>query len=461
MSADLLGFARTDYGNAERLHALYGHEFRYCKGIGFIAWDGKRWQPDAGAAVLRMSLQTARELLKQAAAVEDTERRAALVKHALSCERSAALKNAVDLTQTIPGVCIDVTQLDADPFLLNVNNGTLDLRSGALRAHDQRDLITKLAPVTFEPTAACPIWDSFQHTICDGDSELISFKRRAYGYSLTGDTGEQCLFIPYGTGANGKSTELDAISGILGEYGNSAQFETFAVQRNDGVRNDVADLVGARFVSASEGESQQRLAEGLVKQLTGGDVMKARFLHKEFFKFKPTFKLWLATNHKPVIRGTEHAIWRRIRLIPYGVTIPPEKRDNRLKEKLEQERSGILNWLLDGCRAWLEHGLGKAAAVSAATESYREESDVLADFITARCVVGENFGEIAADLYRAYERYCTENGDTVYSNTLFGRMLTERGYEPVQKRFEGLVLRVRSGLCLVENSQKETGVYRS
>ncbi len=453
---DLCAFARTDYGAAERLHAAYGVAFRYCGALGYLVWDGTRWKPDEGETLMRrMALETGRKLFAQAATLKDGDQRESWVKHSLSCERNAALKNAVDLVRTIPGVTVEAAQLDRDPMLFNVRNGTLDLRTGLLKDHDPADLITKVAGVDFDLMAECPRWLDFQQTICADDADLISFKQRAYGYSLTGMTSEDALFIAYGSGANGKSSELDAIGGILGDYGDTAQFETFAVKKNEGVRNDLAALMGARFVSASEGENRQRLAEGLVKQMTGGDVLKARFLNREFFSFKPEFKIWLATNHKPVIRGTDHGIWRRIRLVPYSVTISEAQRDKRLKQKLEAEKSGILNWLLEGCKIWLEHGLGDAEAVRKATESYRKESDALAEFISARCVLGETHSELAGSLYTAYQRWCEENGDEPFSNNLFGRMLTERGYAPGQARIAGSMAKTRAGICLTENASRE------
>lgn len=240
----------------------------------------------------------------------------------------------------------------------------------------------------------------------------------------------------------------------MGDYANTAQFETFAVKKSEGVRNDLADLMGARFVSANEGENRQRLAEGLVKQLTGGDVLKARFLHKEYFRFRPNFKLWLATNHKPRIHGTDEGIWRRIRLVPYAVTIPKAQKDRGLRRRLEAERSGILNWILAGCREWQAHGLGEAEAVTKATEEYRRESDVLADFIAARCTVGERYSTRAGDLYTAYTNWCSENGEDAFSSNLFGRLLSERGYGTSQAREGGKMTKKRTGICLIENSGK-------
>ncbi len=456
---DLLEFLETDYGNGERLHALFGHEFRYCHALGWLRWDGKRWRIDEdGTLMIRLAQRTARELFAQGEQEPNAHERTRLVKYALGCERSASLKNTVDLARSIPGVSVNVEELDADPMAFNVENGTIDLRTGKIKDHNPRDLITKLAPVTFDPAAECPLWGQFQQTICANDSDLIAFKQRAYGYTATGKTSEDALFIGYGNGANGKSTEQDIMLEMFGDYGNTAQFETFAVKKNEGVRNDIADLVGARLVAASEGESRQRLAEGLVKQLTGGDVLKARFLHKEFFRFKPTFKLWLATNHKPVIRGTDGGIWRRIRLIPYAVTIPPEKRDKRLREKLQAEKSGILNWVLKGCADWLEHDLGEAEAVSAATESYRQESDALAEFISACCTVDELHTELAGALYQAYKQFCEGSGEEPFSAQLFGRMLTERGFTTGQTRTGGKVVKTRSGISVTKETDEKGGL---
>lgn len=452
---DLLKYQRTEYGNAERLHALHGHEFRYCNALGWLVWDGRRWQVDKDEVMMtRKALDAARKLFKRAGE-DKTDLRDTLVKYALGCERKNALANAVSLAKSIPGVVVTVNELDADPMLLNVKNGTVDLRTGCLRPHDPDNLITKLAPVTYNADADCPRWDEFQTTISDGDKDLIGFKQRAYGYSVTGDTSEQALFIAYGGGSNGKSTELSVISGLLGEYADVAQFETFTAKKNEGVRDDLADLMGARFVSASEGKARQSLAEGLVKQMTGGDMIKARFLFKDLFSFKPEFKLWLATNHKPVIRGTDHGIWRRIRLIPYAVTFAKERQDKGLSEKLERERSGILNWLIAGCLTWQVHGLGEAEAVEKATESYRQESDVLADFLEARCIRGEQHTENSGVLYQAYQTWCQESGEepAVGNTTLFGRMLSEHGHAAATVKIDGKAKKIRKGISLIENRE--------
>ena len=457
LELDLLEYRQTDYGSAERLWALFGNEFRYTPALGFIVWDGQRWtMDDDGRAMKRKALKAARLLSERAVKIDDDGQynRAEWIKYALSCERAVALKNAVELVKSIPGVDVSVGDLDADQMKLNVQNGTINLRTGKLEPHNPADLITKIAPVVYDPAAKCPQWLEFQKTICAGDDDLVRYKQRAYGYTLTGKTTEHALFVMYGNGSNGKSTEIGVVAKIMGDYATAAQFDTFAVRKSEGVRNDLADLVGARFVSASEGESGQRLAEGLVKQMTGGDPIKARFLHKEFFTFQPAFKAFLATNHKPVIRGTDEGIWRRIKLVPYTVTIPPEQRDLELPAKLEREASGIFRWLLEGCLEWQNRGLGEAEAVSAATKNYRVESDALANFIDACCATDELYSEPVSKLYAAYTEYCEDNGDNPFNNTLFGKMLTERGYAVTTRRNEdGKVVRIRTGICLAKSAE--------
>jgi putative DNA primase/helicase len=265
--------------------------------------------------------------------------------------------------------------LDQDPWLFNVENGTIDLKTGELRPHERGALITKLAPVQYDREAECPTWWKFLMRIFNGNLALIEFLQKAVGYALTGSTREQCLFFLHGLGANGKSTLLEIIHTLLGDYAHRTSSETFLIKKSGGIPNDVAALRGARLVGAVEVESGRRLAEVLIKEMTGGDRISARFLHAEWFDFKPEFKIFLAANHKPVIRGTDHAIWRRIHLIPFNVQIPKPEQDRDLPEKLKAELPGILNWALEGCQMWQLYGLEPPAEVQAATQDYREEMD--------------------------------------------------------------------------------------
>ncbi len=271
-----------------------------------------------------------------------------------------------------------------------------------------------------------------------GDAELVTFLQRAAGYSLTGSTREQCLFVLYGTGANGKSSLLDTLRLLLGDYAQQTESKTFTEKKQDSISNDIARLKGARLVAASETESGGRLAESLVKQMTGGEPLTARFLHQEFFEFRPEFKVWLGTNHKPVIKGSDNAIWRRIRLIPFDVTIPPAERDKDLLFKLREELPGILAWAVRGCADWLRNGLSEPESVMSATSAYRDEMDVLGPFFSECCHFTHIAKTSASELYRAYGGWVERFGEKPMSQRSFGMSLSERGLSR-SKNSAGLV----------------------
>jgi putative DNA primase/helicase len=351
------GFNLTDLGNAERFVAHHGEDVRYCyQWRKWLVWTGARWERDEAGRVHRLAKETVRSIYREASDEEDEDRRKALAKHARASESETRIRAMVELAKSeIPA---SPDQFDADPCLLNTSTGTIDLRTGALREHRREDLITKLAPVEYDPVAAAPTWETFLKRVLPGE-ELRGFVRRAAGYSATGNTSEQCMFIHHGPGANGKSTFQETISAALGDYAMRTPTETLLVKRPGGVPNDVARLKGARFVTASETEEGRRLAESLVKDLTGQDTISARFMWAEWFDFKPTHALHLSTNHKPEIRGTDAAIWRRIRLIPWAVTIPPAEQDRELPEKLRTELPGVLACWRGSCGA-VSSGSAKA-----------------------------------------------------------------------------------------------------
>ena len=317
--------------------------------------------------------------------------------------------------------------------MLNVTNGTLNLKNGELRSHIREDLITKLVPIDYSPEATCPRWLQFLEQITDGDDDLTRFLQKSVGYSLTASIREQCFFILHGTGANGKSTFVNVVSALLGDYAIHTRSETLLIGRGDQIANDIARLDGARFVAAGEIELGRRLAEGLVKQMTGGDKLTGRFLYHEFFDFEPRFKLWLAVNHTPRVSGTDDAVWRRIRLVPFSVTIPEGRQDRDLEEKLKQELPGILAWAVEGCELWQTEGLKSPKAVAAATQAYRDDSDVIAAFIHEKCQTGRTCEISKADLYNAFVKWCLESGDDATSKREFGRCIAERGYKDDRK----------------------------
>lgn len=423
-------FNLTDLGNAERFSGMHKHQVRYCRHWGrWLMWTGQRWMTDETGRIHQLAKETVRSIYAEAAETQDDERRKAIVKYARSSESAGKIQAMITLAQSEPPIPITPAELDTDLWLLNVSNGTIDLKSGELRKHKAGDYITKGMNVVCDPEAKCPSWDAFLERIMDGNSSLISFLQRAVGYSLTGDDSEQCIFLLYGTGANGKSSFLETIKFLLSDYAKQADFSTFAIRRSETVRNDVADLRGSRFVSVIEAESGQHLAESMVKQMTGGDTIKARFLFQEHFEFRPTFKIFLAMNHKPIIKGTDNAIWRRIRLVPFNVTIPEEERDLRLREKLKQELPGILNWALVGCAEWQENGLNMPQEVKSATDTYREEMDILSDFIGDCCLVDFRCQVTKSELWEAYEKWCESNGEEPLKRRTFKNRLIERGFK--------------------------------
>lgn len=421
----------TELGNAERFVKRFGDSVRYVYASrSWIEFDGCRWVRDLSGGIERRSKEIPRAMYDEALAMADPAERAALVKHAVVSERKHSLDNMVALARS--DLAIQPEQFDIDPLVLNVLNGTIDLRTGKLVAHRRADFITKLAPVEYDPEARCDRWASFLYRITGGSEPLIRYLQRAFGYSLTGLTYEQCLFLFFGRGANGKSTYLEVQRRVLGDYARQCDFTTFLERKGDGPRNDIARLAGARFVTASEAGEGRRLSESVIKSMTGSDVVSARFLHQEHFEFQPQFKITLATNHKPDIRGTDHGIWRRIRLVPFTVQIPESEQDPKLLDALTAELPGILVWAVAGCLMWQSEGLGLPPEVQEATNAYRGEMDTLGAFLDECCELGPEYTVAASPLYARYAQWCDTMKERTESQRAFGLRLTERGYNSVK-----------------------------
>ncbi|MGH0035323.1 MAG: phage/plasmid primase, P4 family [Myxococcota bacterium] len=429
----------SDVANAFRIAKGFREELRWSPGLGWIVWTGKCWTRDeAGALGLasrlgRIVLQEAAQVSAGAAEADSEKHRAtltrqaeALTKWARESEKESRIRAALNLVR--PHLRIDEAELDAHSLLLNVENGTIDLETGALRPHRQDDYLTRLAPVEYDLRAKAPRWQAFLERILPG-GELREFVQSAVGYSLTGLTGEQILLLLWGSGANRKSTFVETILALLGDYALRTPPDTLLAKRTDGIPNDVARLRGARFVSAVETDEGRRLSESRVKELTGGDTISARFMRAEFFDFRPVCKLWLATNHRPQVRGTDEAIWRRIRLVPFTETIPPEGRDRELPSRLRQELPGILAWAVRGCLEWQRPGLRPPPAVQVATEEYRAAEDVIGTFLDERCETGPpaSVWAPAAELYAAFIEWARSAGEEQLSQKRFGAALRERG----------------------------------
>jgi putative DNA primase/helicase len=415
---------------------------RYCEDAGgWYAWDGRRWRRDRDE-VARLAHDTAFAIADSAEDLKDLELRKKRIGFAVACQRRRGVEAMMALAQPLQGITLAETALDASPWLLNVANGTIDLRDGVLHAHRRDALLTKLADVEFDPNAQATRWLRFLDEIFAGDQETIAFLQRAIGYSLTGDVREQCFFVLHGIGANGKSTLLTVLARMLSDYGMSTAPETFVDRKGGAPTNDLARLRGARLVSAVETNEGRTLAEGFVKAVTGGDRISVRFLFREFFELQPQFKLWLGTNHKPTIRGGDEGIWRRVRLIPFEQRFEGDRCDPNLRAKLEEELPGILSWAVRGCLQWQQHGLGDSPAIASATRAYRAEMDSFATFLEDRCELDPTASVGAGELFNAFRSWAEANGEKPLSQKWLSLRLTERGFEAIrtkhQRRWKGL-----------------------
>jgi putative DNA primase/helicase len=421
----------TDSTNAMRLVKEKGRDIRYnAAWRKWIVWNGKYWEMDEGGVLIHeKGLEMVRNIYDELLKTADYRERIDIEKAAMMSESVRRRKAFVEAATWISALRVKTEDLDTNPWLLNVKNGTIDILSGEFREHRQEDLITKIANVEYDPKADCPKWKQFVREIMDYKADIIKFVQTAVGWSMSGDISEQTMFILYGTGANGKSTFLNTIMYLLGDYSLATPTETFMKKSNDSYSNDVARLRGTRFISTTEVEQGRRLSEPLIKKITGNDEMTARFLYGEYFNFKPTFKIFMATNHKPVIKGTDHGIWRRIKLIPFNTRIPEEKQDKHLELKLREETSGILNWLLEGVANWKKEQLKTPKAVSFATDEYRGEMDVIGNFIKERCVQQKEFTVAIKILYKAYSDWCEQNNEHPVSERFFTLRLKEIGFE--------------------------------
>ncbi|MGE6344107.1 phage/plasmid primase, P4 family [Bacillus mycoides] len=426
-------FHLTELGNAERIAYYHGENVRYCNELEWLIWNGKHWHEDSKRQIEAITAKTLRALYGEAKATDDKYQSKMLHDWAKKCERRSIRINSI--LDVKPMVSVRKKELDSHGFLFNCDNGVIDLKTGELLPHDRDLLLTKLSPIKYDRNAECPNWKAFMESIFktpagEPDHELINYLQKAIGYSLTGVTKEQVMFFLFGNGRNGKSTFINIIQDLLGDYGRQTNSDTFLKKRNDsGINNDVARLDGARFVSAVESEEGQQLSEALVKQITGGEKMSARFLRQEYFEFTPEFKVFFTTNHKPIVKGSDEGIWRRIMLIPFTITIPKDKIDYDLPDKLAKEMPGVLRWAVEGCMKWQTEGLRAPEAVKAATAEYREDMDILAPFIDENCTVNSSVRIEAKSMYENYTKWCYQNNELELKNRAFYRQLEVRGFK--------------------------------
>ena len=429
----------TDTGNADRLVKHFGHCIRFCAQYGkWLAWDGRRWKEDSTGEIFRLAGQTVRRIAAEASQTEDHDQRKALLKWAIESESRNRIDAMIYLARYVQGIPVEPAELDRNRMLLTARNGTIDLRTGEIGPHRREDLITKLADVDYDPSDDCPRWKRFEREIMNDDDAMIGYLRRIAGYALTGDVSEHSLFFFFGGGRNGKSVWLNTVQRILGDYATTVNASLITAKYSDDHPTGLTDLEGRRFVATVEVEDGKKLAESLVKQLTGGDPIRARRMRQDFYQFAPTHKIILAANHKPEIRGRDEAIWERIKLVPFDVTfveadrVDPAKKfllkDKQLSTTLEAENSGILALLVRSCLEWQKSGMSEPSAVSSATAEYRAEMDELADFIEERCVVSEQVRVKATALYDAYVVWAKARSKTAMLTRAFGAEMECRSY---------------------------------
>lgn len=423
--------ACTDLGNAERLVKRHGKDLRHVESQGrWYIWDGKCWRHDDTGEVYRRAVMTVRGIYAEAAEEKDADRRADLVRHAERSESGRAIRDMVTIARSHSRIAVTADAFDADPFALCVQNGTVNLRTGELRPHRREDLITKICAVEYDPAAEAPVWAAFLERIFLGRGDLVAYIETVLGYCLTGDVREQKMWFFYGTGQNGKSTLLDTVSRMLGPYAKQVASGVL-LARQDGREEHpagIADLQGCRLALTTESGRGRPLNEAQVKQLTGGDRIKARFMRQDFFEFEPTHKFIVACNHKPRIRGNDDGIWRRTRVVPFEYKIPDGEKDLAFKERLWLEAPGILARVVRGCVRWASGDFQEPSEVTQCTESYREDQDLLAAFLADCCYAIPEATASARSLYEAYKTWCEKAGERPVKQRTFGEALGERGF---------------------------------
>ncbi|MEW6718901.1 MAG: phage/plasmid primase, P4 family [Thermodesulfobacteriota bacterium] len=429
--AKAVSFPLSDAGNAELFAATYGEDLRHDHWRGRdLIFAGHHWREDPDDAWTRLAIESARRRFTAMAEADiTTKARETVARWALRSEDRNRVAATLALARALPPIADQGDGWDAEPWLLGVPGGVVDLRTGEPRGGRREDKITKRAACDLIPGATCPRWHRFLDEIFEGNAELIDFVWRLIGYVLTGLTTEQIVVLLHGSGANGKSVFLNVLRHVLGEYGHNAPFSTFEHQHRAGVPTDVADLEGKRLITSAETGETTRLNEPRLKALSGGDPVTARRLFKDFYTFSPTGKIFLCVNHLPKVKDDSHGFWRRMRIIPFLRQFSPEEADRHLEGKLIAEAPGILAWAVAGCLEWQRRGLEPPACVLAATDAYREESDPVSEFLATGCLTGPEFRVQAGVLYDAYVSWAEgarlPRWD-ILSATAFGRRMSER-----------------------------------
>ncbi|MBA7569651.1 hypothetical protein ES708_11392 [subsurface metagenome] len=423
----------TDIGNAERLVAKSGKDIRFnVITKTWHVWNGKCWEPDIGEIRLRQLAKSAVRVIYAEAADElDDKQRDKIAAHAMGSESERAIGAMIRLAQAEKDIAITPDDFDWNLWLLNLPNGTLNLQTGVLQQHNRDDMLTRMAPVEYDPSAVSSEWQAFLERIFIGDTELIAYVKRALGYSITGDMGERALFFCYGRGANGKTQLLASARTVLGPYAGQTSPATFTIQKNrnlTGPNEAIAALHNVNLVTATETEGAQRLAVSLLKQATGGEDLWHEKKWQHGFSFKPRFKLWLSGNYEPIITDNTDSIWDRLNKISFHARIPKDEQIRDYGLQLAKDHGkAILAWLVAGCLDWHKQGLNAPSEVISATKAYRDSQDILKEFLTEECLLDPNVATITVtDLYKHYQTWCEETRSLCLGKITFNAKLRDR-----------------------------------
>ena len=445
-------YSLSETGAAEMMAARLAGAWHYVpERDKWIRWSGKCWVFDTGAVELMgLSKLVAHEFLAEAKrALENDDARAEkLSRFAGTAQRRNFRKNVVDLLKSESGIAVHFTEFDKDPFLLNCQNGTLDLRLGVLREHRREDMITRILPWAFDADAACPRWNQFLVEVLP-DAETIAFVQRLVGYCLTGDISAHVIIFLFGRGANGKSVFLNTLLVLLGVYATQAPTSMLMASQGERHPTELVTLCGRNLVVCAEVPGGRAWNEELIRTISGGDVISARGMREDFWSFHPTHKLLISGNHKPVVRGQDEGTWRRWRLLPFERTIAEADRDPKLTEKLVAEMPGILAWAVKGCTMWQRDGLKPSSKVLVATADYRNESDRLGPFVDECCVLDPQAIISRAALYRSYQQWSDAQGERrALSEKDFAEYVRGRGAAECWTRWDGKRCRGWKGIEL-------------
>lgn len=422
----------NDGWNAQRLIDRHSGLIRNCDNLGgWHVWDGKVWAVDEVHSITALARDTVKTFHDYLHGMDEDGQKV-FIKHIRSSGNESKLKAMVNVARSWPKTSVLSDNFDADPYLLNCQNGVVDLRTGQLLPHSSELLLTKICNAVYDSNAQCPEWIKFLNTIFKEKQDLISFIQKAVGYGLTGDVSHQAFFILHGDGANGKSTFVETIYKILGSYAAITPTSTLIAKRGSEIPNDVARLKGARFIISSELERSKLLDEALVKRFTSEEPISARFLRQEFFEFKPTGKIFLSTNYKPTIRGTDDGIWRRIRLIPFDHKFEGENKIEKFAEKfLYPELPGILKWAVQGFLQIQAEGMQAPQVVLSATEDYKTTEDGVGAFLDEFCELDDLYKVSVSELYETFK----DNADFFMKKKEFNDYLEKHGFKKERGTF--------------------------